>query len=126
MKLAAENLGVELGGKKILRDVTYTFREQKRTAIIGPNGAGKSTLLKALCLLNENFTGAVKLDGVDVKTFGRKNLAQVMAILPQEREAPQDTTVRQLAAGRRVHSDGVCFRQIPAQKIFQRRFKGRF
>lgn len=108
MKLAAEKLGVELGGKKILREVTYTFAEQKRTAIIGPNGAGKSTLLKALCLLNEKFTGAVTLDGTDVKTLGRKKLAQVMAILPQEREAPQDTTVRQLAA----------FGRFPHRKFF--------
>ncbi len=97
MKLTVENLGVKIGGKEILREVNYTFAEGKRTAIIGPNGAGKSTLLKALCLLNEKFSGFVKLDGVDIKNFGRKKLAQVMAILPQERDAPQDITVRQLA-----------------------------
>ena len=108
MKLTAENLGVKIGGKEILREVNYTFAEGKRTAIIGPNGAGKSTLLKALCLLNENFSGAVKIDGIDIKNFGRKKLAQVMAILPQERDVPQDTTVRQLAE----------FGRFPHRKIF--------
>ena len=90
MNLLAENISVTIGDKEILRDVSYNFPSGKRTAIIGPNGAGKSTLLKALCLLNEKFSGVIKLDGKDIRTLGRKNLARVMAILPQERDAPQD------------------------------------
>ena len=108
MNLSAEKICVTLGGKEILRDVTCTFPDGKRTAIIGPNGAGKSTLLKVLCLLNEKFSGTVKLDGKDIRTFGRKNLSRVMAILPQERDAPTDTTVRQL----------VSFGRFPHKKFF--------
>ena len=108
MNLAAENISVKLGGKEILRDVSYKFSSGKRTAIIGPNGAGKSTLLKALCLLNDKFSGTVTLDGKDIRTIGRKNLSRVMAILPQERDAPQDTTVKQL----------VSFGRFPYRKFF--------
>ena len=108
MELAAENICVKIGGKEILRDVSYKFSPAKRTAIIGPNGAGKSTLLKALCLLNENFTGRVTLDGQDIFELGRRKISQVMAILPQEKEAPQDTTVRQL----------VYFGRFPHRKFF--------
>ena len=108
MNLSAEKISVTLGGKEILRDVSYDFADGKRTAIIGPNGAGKSTLLKVLCLLNEKFSGTVTLDGQDIRTLGRKNLSQVMAILPQERDAPQDTTVRQL----------VSFGRFPHRKFF--------
>ena len=97
MTLSAKNICVEIGDKKILRGVTCNFSAGKRTAIIGPNGAGKSTLLKILCLLNEKFSGEVFLNGEDIKTLGRKKIAQVMAILPQEKDIPQDTTVRQLA-----------------------------
>ena len=108
MKLSAENIGVKIGEKKILRGVTCHFPAHKRTAIIGPNGAGKSTLLKVLCLLNENFTGNVTLNGVDIRELGRRKISQVIAILPQEKEAPQDTTVRQLAN----------FGRFPHRKIF--------
>ena len=108
MNLTAENISVKLGGKEILRDVSYNFKSGKRTAIIGPNGAGKSTLLKVLCLLNEKFSGNVKIDGKNIRDIGRKNLARVMAILPQERDAPQDTTVRQL----------VSFGRFPHRKFF--------
>lgn len=97
MRLTAENVGLKIGDKEILRDINFSFAEGKRTAIIGANGAGKSTLLKIICLLNENFFGRVTLDGKNIKNFGRRELAKVMAILPQEKFAPQDTTVRQLA-----------------------------
>ncbi|MBR4903330.1 MAG: ABC transporter ATP-binding protein [Selenomonadaceae bacterium] len=108
LDLTTENICVTIGGKEILRNVSYKFRSGKRTAIIGANGAGKSTFLKVLCLLNEKFTGIMSLDGKNLRELGRKNLSKVMAILPQEREAPQDTTVKQL----------VSFGRFPHRKFF--------
>ncbi len=109
MQLSAENIGVQFSEKKILRGITCKFPAHKRTAIIGPNGAGKSTLLKVLCLLNENFTGRVTLNGGDIRELGRRKISQVIAILPQEKEAPQDTTVKQLAN----------FGRFPHRKFFE-------
>ena len=108
MKLSAENICVKIGDKEILHGVTCTFATGKRTAIIGPNGAGKSTLLKILCLLNEKFSGNITVDGKNIRELGRRKISQVMAILPQEKDAPQDTTVRQLAN----------FGRFPHRKIF--------
>ncbi len=108
IKLSAEDINFKIGERKILRGVNVKFAEKKRTAIIGPNGAGKSTFLKILCLLNEKFSGVVKLDGEDIKNLGRKKISQVMAILPQEKNAPNDTTVRELAN----------FGRFPHRKIF--------
>ncbi len=108
MNLTAENIGVTIGGKEILQNVSYEFPSGKRTAIIGANGAGKSTLLKVLCLLNEKFSGVVTLGGKNLREIGRKKLSKVMAILPQEKDAPQDTTVRQL----------VSFGRFPHRKFF--------
>ena len=108
MMLTAENISVTLGGKEILRNVSCNFLSGKKTAIIGPNGAGKSTLLKILCLLIKNFSGNVKIDGIDIRTLGRNNLARIMAILPQERDAPNDTTVKQL----------ISFGRFPYRKFF--------
>lgn len=96
MQLTVENVGLKIGEKEILRNINFSFAEGKRTAIIGENGAGKSTLLKIICLLNEKFSGLVTLDGENIKNFSRKKISQFMAILPQEKFAPQDTTVRQL------------------------------
>ena len=104
LKLSADKISFEIDGKIILQEITHTFAEGKRTGIIGSNGAGKSTLLKILCLLNKKFTGNVTIDGENVKSISRNKLAQMIAILPQEREAPIDTTVRQLTSyGRFPH-----------------------
>ena len=108
MKISANNIFYKIGDKEILNDVSVNFAENKKISIIGPNGAGKSTLLKILCLLIENFSGRVMLDGKNLRELGRKKISQVMAILPQEKDAPQDTTVRQLAS----------FGRFPHRKFF--------
>lgn len=96
MKLSTQNLSVAIEGKSILENVSVEFAEGKRTAIIGSNGAGKSTLLRAISLLNEKFEGKILLDGIDIRSLGRKKLAQNLAILPQTTSAPPDLTVRRL------------------------------
>ncbi len=108
MKLSTENIFYEIDGKIILKNINYKFSEGKRTGIIGSNGAGKSTLLKILCLLNKKFTGNVLIDDENIKNFSRNELAKIMAILPQERDAPIDTTVRQLTS----------YGRFPYRKLF--------
>lgn len=96
MTLETQNLQVAVNGQKILHDISVKFPAGKRTAIIGPNGAGKSTLLKAIAALNRDIEGKILLDGRDIESFGRKELARKMAILPQGTLAPADVTVENL------------------------------
>jgi len=46
--LKVENLNVELGGERIIEDLSFDLKEKELLVILGPNGAGKSTLLKTL------------------------------------------------------------------------------
>lgn len=96
MILSSEHLSYQIEGKEILKDISLTFPEGKRTAIIGPNGAGKSTLLRLLAGLARPASGKVVLDGRDIHAIGRQKLAQNLAVLPQGASAPPDTTVRRL------------------------------
>ena len=46
--LRVQNLSVQIGGDKILKDVNMHIHCGEMVALIGPNGAGKSTFLKAI------------------------------------------------------------------------------
>jgi branched-chain amino acid transport system ATP-binding protein len=48
MLLRAEHISLNIGGLRILRDVTAEIEEGKITSIIGPNGAGKTTLFNVI------------------------------------------------------------------------------
>lgn len=96
MALSVENLVIEAGDKLILDGVNVTFPEGRITSVIGPNGAGKSTLLKAAANINSNYKGRVLLDGEDIRSIKRSDLARKLAVLPQGMTTPSDITVEQL------------------------------
>jgi branched-chain amino acid transport system ATP-binding protein len=64
--LATRGLGLDIGGAKIVADVSLEVREGELVGIIGPNGAGKTTLFNLLSGLVEPTSGRVELAGRDV------------------------------------------------------------
>jgi len=64
--LATRNLGLDIGGAKIVADVSLEVAEGELLGIIGPNGAGKTTLFNLLSGTIRPTTGTVELDGEDV------------------------------------------------------------
>ncbi|MGE5314816.1 MAG: ATP-binding cassette domain-containing protein, partial [Acidobacteriota bacterium] len=46
--LSVENIGITIGGRPIIRDLSFTLRRGERLALIGDNGSGKTTLLRML------------------------------------------------------------------------------
>jgi len=64
--LATRNLGLDIGGAKIVADVSLEVRAGELVGIIGPNGAGKTTLFNLLSGLVRPTAGSVELRGRDV------------------------------------------------------------
>ncbi|MDC7287759.1 ABC transporter ATP-binding protein [Blautia schinkii] len=59
MLLAVENLSVNYGAIKALRDVSFAIDEGEIVAVVGHNGAGKSTLLRTISGLLKPVHGAI-------------------------------------------------------------------
>ena len=64
--LATRDLGLDIGGARIVADVSLEVRAGEIVGIIGPNGAGKTTLFNLLSGTIRPTTGSVRLDGKDV------------------------------------------------------------
>jgi iron complex transport system ATP-binding protein len=75
-------LAVERGGRPIVDDVSLAVEASEWLCVIGPNGAGKSTLLRAVAGLIES-TGEVRLGGISSTELSRRELAQRVALVPQ-------------------------------------------
>jgi len=64
--LATRNLGLDIGGAKIVADVSLEVADGELLGIIGPNGAGKTTLFNLLSGLYRPTAGRIELRGRDV------------------------------------------------------------
>jgi iron complex transport system ATP-binding protein len=98
-----DSLQVVLGGRPVIHDVSANVPAQQWLALVGPNGAGKTTLLRALSALLP-FDGDIHLDGREVRAMRRRDLARMVAYVPQQPQFPSDMSVADYALlGRMAH-----------------------
>lgn len=94
--MEVKNLTFSYGAEPVLQDISFKVAEGKITTLLGANGCGKSTLFY---LMTKNLTpdsGAVLLDGRDIRTMGLREFARQVSIVHQHNTASQDITVEKL------------------------------
>ena len=96
--LHAEAVTAGYGARVILHACTLPIARGEVVAIVGPNGAGKSTLLRTLAGLLRPSSGSVRLDGVDIATLARREIARRIAVVPQIFDTLFPFTVREVVA----------------------------
>jgi branched-chain amino acid transport system ATP-binding protein len=64
--LATQNLGLDIGGAKIVADVSLEVAEGEFLGIIGPNGAGKTSLFNLLSGVYHATAGRIEFDGREI------------------------------------------------------------
>ena len=68
----------------VIHDVSFNVLAGQTVALVGPSGAGKSTLIKLLFRFFDPNSGAIRLDGHDIRTLDRKSFLSQIALVPQE------------------------------------------
>jgi ATP-binding cassette subfamily B protein len=68
----------------ILNNVTLSAAPGEKIAIVGPSGAGKSTLFSLLLRFYSPQSGAIYLDGIDVRDVDVKEVRARMGLVPQD------------------------------------------
>ncbi len=86
--------------RTILHDLSFTIPAGTITAVVGRSGAGKSTLARLLFRFYDVQSGAILIDGQDIKHVQQASLRQSIGIVPQDTVLFNDTIAYNIAYGR--------------------------
>ena len=93
--LELNRISAGYGKQTVLDGISVDFEKGKLTSIIGVNGCGKSTLLKAILGILSLSSGEIFIDGENLLTISRNEIAKKIAYLSQGKNIP-DMTVEQM------------------------------
>lgn len=105
-----DNVGIKIGPKIIINDVTIEVRPGEFVGLIGPNGSGKSTLLKAVYRILRKYSGDIVIDGSELRNVSIHDSALKTSVVPQHTYSPFDFTVKEVVLmGRAPHKKSMEF-----------------
>ena len=86
--------------KIIINDFSAKVKEGQKIAIVGPTGAGKTTMIKLLMRFYDVNSGAIKVDGHNVKDFNRSELREMFGMVLQDTWLFHGTIMENIRYGR--------------------------
>ena len=86
--------------REILKGVSLEVPAGKTVAIVGPSGSGKSTIGRLLFRFYDVSSGALSIDGQDVRDVTQLSLHQSIGVVPQDTVLFNDTILYNIAYGR--------------------------
>ena len=106
-------------GDVLFRHVSFGYREDQiiihdfnahaapgqKVAIVGPTGAGKTTMVKLLMRFYDVNSGAIELDGHDIRDFNRRELRSAFGMVLQDTWLFQGTIMENIRYGRSDATD---------------------
>lgn len=105
----------------VLKDFSFIFKKGICYSLIGVNGSGKSTLIKLLLGLYEDYTGVIKINGIDIKTIREDDLHNVFSVVFQDFPQYQLSIdeILSLVNGEEIYVNEIC-NKIGFQEIIDK------
>ena len=99
-----DNVSLGYDHRAILYNVSIKAGPGHVLGLVGPNGSGKSTLIKGMTRVIDLFSGHILIDGRDIRTVKRDELARLVATVPQSPALPSAFTAFEVVLmGRTPH-----------------------
>jgi ATP-binding cassette, subfamily B, bacterial MsbA len=98
-KVEFQNVSFDYIGSPVISEVNFSLEKGKTIALVGPSGSGKSTLADLLSRFYDVKSGAITIDGVDLRDLKLSDLRGLMGIVSQESILFNDTVFNNIALG---------------------------
>lgn len=86
--------------RQVLFDISFSIPAGQNVAVVGPSGSGKSTLARLLFRFYDVQSGAVRINGQDIRDVTQQSLRTSMGIVPQDTVLFNDSIYYNIAYGR--------------------------
>lgn len=86
-------------GEWVLQNINLTVNKFEKIALVGSSGAGKTTLVNLLARFYDVSSGAIRIDGIDIRDMTLNSLRHLMGIVTQEVILFNDTVANNIAYG---------------------------
>ena len=114
---AAPDAPADEADREVLRGVSFTVPHGARVALVGPSGAGKSTILSLVERFYDPTSGAILVDGVDVRDLARDDLRARFGYVEQDAPTLAGTIADNLRLASPDASDADCERVLRAVNL---------
>ncbi|MBI4695703.1 MAG: ABC transporter ATP-binding protein [Gammaproteobacteria bacterium] len=99
-RIELSNVGFRYGSRAVIRGVDMTIAPGEMVGLVGHSGSGKSTLVNLICRFYDVADGAIRLDGVDIRTLPVAEFRRHIGVVLQEPFLFFGTIAENVAYGR--------------------------
>ncbi|PNW75764.1 hypothetical protein CHLRE_12g561550v5 [Chlamydomonas reinhardtii] len=92
-------------GQTVLRNVSFRVPGGQTIALVGATGSGKSTITRLIFRFYDVSSGAVRVDGQDVRNVSQTSLRRAIGMVPQDTVLFNDTIMHNIRYGNLSASD---------------------
>jgi len=98
--LTIEAISFSYEDEKVLKDFSANIKKGQTVALVGQSGSGKSTIANLVTRFYDVDSGAIKLDGVDLKDLTKKSVRAQMGLVTQDSILFNDTVRNNILLGK--------------------------
>ena len=96
-----------LGKKDNLKNISFSLKKGESLGIIGPTGSGKSTVLRLLMRFYDANSGKIRINGRDVRSYKKEELAAMFGVVFQNDFIYADTIEENIRFGRDISGEDI-------------------